>query len=162
MKKLWAEAMTTTGRSGPTYHERMACFACQTCLSVRCGEQDASECVFWHCYGLTCVRTRQYQHWCECVTTSVSTHITQHGPTTLELDTWSDCRLSCTSSRLSVLLFRPKATCWIHNIKNLNRSIVTTFCGRSQQRDCVCQQPCTSRPLIHMCDHDSSHFPVCH
>ena len=32
------------------------------------------------------------------------------------------------------------------------------FSGRSQQRDCVRQQPCSSRPLIHLCDHDSSHF----
>ena len=34
---------------------------------------------------------------------------------------------------------------WIHNTNQKN--IVTTSCGRSQQRDCVGEQPCTSRPL---------------
>ena len=43
------------------------------------------------------------------------------------------------------------------NIKHLKR-----FIGRSQQRNCVCQQSRTSRPLLHLCDHDSTHFPVSH
>ena len=55
-----------------------------------------------------------------------------------------------------------KATCWIHNTKNQDKYIVATISGRSQQRDCVCQQPCTHRPLIHLCDHHSSHLFASH
>ena len=67
---------------------------------------------------------------------------------TLQLETWSSCRLRCSSSRL----FCSKATCWIFTTsKTFKQSTVTTFYGRSRQRDCVCQQPCTSRPPIHLC-----------
>ena len=69
---------------------------------------------------------------CNCIRLDV--HESHQAPSTVELETWSSCRLRCSSSRY----------------------------GRSQQKGCVCQQPCTGRPLVHLCDHDSSHFPVSH
>ena len=61
----------------------------------------------------------------------------------------SSCRLRCSSSRLSVLPVRPKATCWIHNIKNPRRAIVNhLFWVRTQQKDCIYQQPCTTQAIF--------------
>ena len=62
---------------------------------------------------------------------------------------------STSSSRLSVLL---NSNVLDSQHQKPKRTILTTFYGRSQQRDCVCQRPCSSGPHIHLCDHDSSHF----
>ena len=101
--------------------------------------------MFWHCYGLL-----------KCKDETVSTLVCMcNAPSTLELDTWSSCRLRCSSSTLYVL--SKNETCWLQNIKkNAKIHIVTTFHGRAQQRDCVCREPCTSCPLAHLCAHDPS------
>ena len=93
-----------------------------------------------------------------CTYISLNVCITQLAPSTLERETWSSCRLRCMSSSLSALSTRSNVLDSQH--QHPKRSIVTTFYGRSHQRDCVCQQPCTSRPLLHLYDHDSSHFPM--
>ena len=54
--------------------------------------------------------------------------------------------------------FDQKQRVGITTSKNLKRSTATTFDGRPQPKECVCQQPCTSRPLIHLNEHESIHF----
>ena len=127
---------------------------------MRCGEGDALECLFWHGYGSMKCQNETVSTWvCRCHHISLHVCKTQHAPSTLELETWSSCRLKCSSSRLSVLL---NGNVLDSQHQKPKRTILTTFYGRSQQRDCVCQRPCTSGPHIHLCDHNSSHFSVSH
>ena len=95
---------------------------------------------------------------CMCNYISLHEDKTQHAPRlwSLEHGPVVDCGAAHQS------LYCSEATCWIHNITNPQKSIVTTFCGRSQQRDCVNEQPCTCRPLLHLCDHASGHVSVSH
>ena len=96
---------------------------------------------------------------CMCKYIDLYVYNTQHATSTLELETWSSCRPKCSSSNLSknaqgnVLESQHQKPRKIHRCH---------FSGRSQQRDCVCQQLCTNRPLMHLCDHYSSHLSVSH
>ena len=111
---------------------------------MRCGEGNAIECLFWHGDGSMKCQDETVSTWvCRCHHISLHVYKTQR------------CRLKCSSSRLSVLL---NSNVLDSQHQKPKRTILTTFYGRSQQRDCVCQRPCSSGPHIHLCDHDSSHF----
>ena len=106
------------------------------------------------------VNMRQYQHWCACVTPSISAYETQHAPSTLEHETWSYCRLRCSSSKLSVLLRISNVSDTQHQKKKIHRSHY--LLDDHNKKSCVCEQLGTRRPLIHLCDHDVSHFSMSH
>ena len=100
--------------------------------------------MLWHRYGLMkCQDEKVPTVVCMCNYISLHVYKTQHAPRLWSLKhgpvvDWGAAHQS---------LYCSEATCWIHNITNPKKNIVTTFCGRSQQRDCVGEQPCTSRPL---------------
>ena len=95
----------------------------------------------------------QYQHWCACVAISVSTYTKRNTlPSTLELETWSSCRLKCSCCSL--------ATCRIHFFKKkrLNhRNHFAWAITAKRLRLPAIGRTSSAHTLV---DHDSSHFSV--
>ena len=89
---------------------------------------------------------------CMCNHKNLYVDKTQHATSTLGLETWSNCQLSSSSSKLSVLLKCNVLVSQQQKLKHIHRNHLFLWVN-TQQKDCVCQQRCTNRPFIQLCEH---------